>query len=204
MTTQPSDSRHAWAEPTTLDGLGEITARWLEGDVADHPNGHHGGPDPETEEITRPLIELNRAGYVTECSQPAESPEGDTVDGSELGQRAAVSGFAAPGLSRRIQTAAERAGLIVITHRGAATPWTRDVDVPTVVTHWGGAERTWFGTHLAAEDLNLYYSWINDTAFDALCAADQVTVTDPEWGRKDYLWVVLMDAVRAGGVPCVS
>jgi hypothetical protein len=77
-----------WQTAHSLGDLGELTALFLEGQLSETPS-HGGPPDPETGPLIPVLTEVNRAGFVTEQSQPGIPPD---ADGSA--QRANVSGFA--------------------------------------------------------------------------------------------------------------
>ena len=98
--------RQAWEAARTLADLGELTAQWLEGAIASQPAYTPGcGPDPETAPLIPVLACCNRAGYVTNGSQPGEAGTG--YDGAWWEQRAAVEGFASPAVAERIWEAAE-------------------------------------------------------------------------------------------------
>lgn len=192
--------KRAWRAPVDLEGLGEVTAQWLEGRIESHPNGHYGGPDSETDEIRDALIALNRAGLVTDCSQPGQTPESEG-DGEDWWQRAAVYGFATPAFdawTREVEVA--HPDLIVVRHRGADRRWfprlrglfqsSPGTAVPC--TRWNGRVHTAFGSHMHASDIGLCFDPTSDEAYDTLCSAVQLTVIDSEWGRKDYLWAALV------------
>jgi hypothetical protein len=58
----------------------------------------------------------------------------------------------------------------------------------------GDQENTWFGNHLDLRDIEddqAGYGICHPGAIEALCAAWQVTIIDPEWGRNDVLWPAL-------------
>ncbi len=62
------------------------------------------------------------------------------------------------------------------------------------VTLAGDQENTWFGSSYTRgdiEDDQAGYGICRPGAIEALCAAWQVTIIDPEWGRNDVLWPVL-------------
>jgi hypothetical protein len=185
----PAADLAPWTQARTLADLGELTAQWLEGTIPAEP-GYCGGPDPETLPLVPVLAWLNRAGYVTDGSQP-----GDT--GGSWEQRAAVSGFAAPQTARVVIAAADAAGLIVITDPVTPRRRTR-LAGRQPVTRIGGRPCTWFGATLPARHLRdpwTGYGICHRDAVDALCQAWQVTVIDPEWGRDSLLWPVLAAAV---------
>lgn len=57
------------AQAVTLGDMGELTAQWLEGKLRVHP-AYAGEPDPETEGLNEVLARCNRAGFITDFSQP--------------------------------------------------------------------------------------------------------------------------------------
>ena len=69
--------RKRWASARTPADVGELTAQWLEGRIASQPGYAPGcGPDPETADLTGVLAACNRAGFITDTSQPGESGPG--------------------------------------------------------------------------------------------------------------------------------
>lgn len=67
-------ARQLWARTTTFADLCELSARYVAGDLAFSPLSG-GSIDEETSEIASALVELNRAGMLTSCSQPALIPD---------------------------------------------------------------------------------------------------------------------------------
>jgi hypothetical protein len=187
-----SDSQAAWHSARTLRDLGQLTGRWLEGRLADIP-GYAASPAAETLPLVPVLAVVNRAGYVTNGSQPGTAGPG--FDGARWEQRAAVEGFADPALTARIVDAAWRNGLAVIAHDPARLPrWRFGHDRELPVTRRNGEVVTWFGAHLPRRDLRddwTGYRICHPDAIAALCGAWQVTVIDPQWGRSGLLWRVL-------------
>jgi hypothetical protein len=179
--------RKRWASARTLADLGNLTAQWLEGDIMSQPAyAPNCGPDEETCPLTGALAACNRAGFVTDCSQPGYSGDGTWE------QRAAVEGFASPGVLGRILRETDGTGLIVIAQRSSR----RRVRYGKahVVTRHNGAAYTRFGAQLPRRDLrdpHVGYGICHADAVDALCRAFRVTVIDPRWGRNDLLWPAL-------------
>lgn len=189
--TERAERQH-WGQAQSLADLGEVTARWLEGEIKYHPNGYDGGPDPETTDIIPALAALNRSGFVTNGSQPGLGPTRG-YDGNIWWQRAAVEGFADTATADRLETTAADAGLIVIRHSGAR--WRCDYRAMRACTASDtpcGVERghlhTHFGVRLSRGEVKLSF---DGYLFDELCKAEQVTIIDPEWGRTGFLWSTL-------------
>jgi hypothetical protein len=185
--------RRQWQVARTVGELGELTARWLEGELASQPGYQAGcGPDEETRPLIPTLALINRAGLLTGCSQPGEEP-GIGYDGLMWSQRAAVSGFTEPALAHRIATAAATAGLWVQTTTASG-------DHPTdrfVVTTRAEAPFTCFGGQRSRRDLAWHYEECSREASEAVCQAIQVTIVDPEWGRNNVLWPLLNNLAHA-------
>lgn len=188
-----------WQSARTLADLGQLTARWLEGDLADVP-GYSGPPDDETLPVVPMLARLNRAGYVTNGSQPGEAGPG--YDGDWYEQRAAVEGFTDRALGLRLAAAARRAGLAVVAHDPASLPrWRIRYSGCVPVTRAGGCTFTRFGAQLPRRHLRdgwTGYGACHPDAVAAVCGAWQVTVVDPVWGRPDRLWAALEGAITGG------
>jgi hypothetical protein len=140
------------------------------------------------------LAALNRAGWLTDVSQPGWGP-GIGYDGATWAQRAGVSGFTDPWLAGRIEAAARAAGLIVIRHDGAGRWWWQRRGGVTVTTR---ADRpyTGFGDRWTRGELGSRYAECGTLAIAGIREAVQLIVVDPQWGRDDLLWPVLMDVLR--------
>lgn len=186
-----ADDLAAWRSARTLSDLGELNARWLEGDIGQQP-GHLGGPADETIPFIPLLAKLNRTGFVTISSQPGY--DGPGHDGARWQQRAGVQGFIGSAEPmRHIRDLAVRAGLEVIAHDPATLPRWRYRNRPAiVVTRRCSLEYVTFGGiqlprhHIRHRQRG--YGRCHRDAIDALCGAWQVTVIDLEWGRETLLW----------------
>lgn len=114
--------RSPWAKASTFAELADLTARWLEGDLAvgDHPGypsdeGEPIGPDPETAPLAGTLAALNRRGWLTITSQPGERY---SSDGVQVVQHAGVEGWVVSEELRTSLTAfAREHALVLTTHR---------------------------------------------------------------------------------------
>jgi hypothetical protein len=187
--------RAQWFAARTLPGLANLTARWLERDLASQPGYDESGrgPDPETLELAPTLVLLNRAGWLTDCSQPGYVTADDA-------QRAACTGFADRRLADRVARTAQDAGLLTfaapVDRRWWARRHRRRAGVAVSREH--GAPVTWFGCRAHRRDLELRYGgWCRPEAVAAVVASTNLTVVDPVWGRNDVLWPVLREVVSA-------
>jgi hypothetical protein len=183
--------RRLWASARTLADLGELTAQWLEGAIASVP-GYCGGPADETRELIPVLAAVNRAGFVTDCSQPGGSGPG-------WEQRAAVQGFADPATWIRLWEATE--GLPLMRAGQQATRFRVNYRTALPVTRDRRGIVTRFGAVLPRRDLRdswVGYGACHPDAVEAVCGAWQITLIDHEWGREDSpLWTALAEFVIA-------
>jgi hypothetical protein len=192
MSPRPDNSRPGdldWPTARTVADLGELTARFLLGGYPESPT-HVGPPDPETASIRDRLVLVNRAGLVTEGSQPG------VID--EYGSsRAFVDGFCSLAVCDTVEQACTRAGLVALVRRPrrprvpAAWPRCRYPAIPVGVDP-AGRTCTTVGGFIPTSWLTSFYP---RAARTARLAAWDVTVFDPEWGRADLLWTTLTGAL---------
>ncbi|MBT2439800.1 hypothetical protein J7E93_06625 [Streptomyces sp. ISL-36] len=188
--------RARWRAARSIADLAGLTARWLEGEVTSHPScaTPNYGPDEEPAHLVPVLAAANRAGYLTDNSQPGLIELGS--DGVLWEQRAAVTGWIDRNnqqMVRRITTAARDAGLLVCVDR----PGT---EVP--VTKVDGQDYTVFGAVLP-EYLPVLWPapLIDRDLFATLANATAVTLVDLRYGRDSLLWPVLAEAVGSEVTP---
>lgn len=184
-----------WTTASTLADLGELTARYLLGEFPRTPT-HYGPPCEETTSIRDRLVQLNRAGLVSENSQPGEIDQYGR-------QRAWVEGFCDATTREAIEDAGIRAGLIVLVRRPHAQrmrcfgfqdwypnlPMTVDLDWRVYSDAGGWTPASW---------LRKFYP---RSAVRVRLASWNVQVLDPEWGRTDPLWDTLTRALEGGPTP---
>lgn len=166
--------RRRWREATGLADLGELFVAWLHGEIAETP-AHGGGPDPETNPLTEVLTSVNRAGFVTDNSQLAETIGGETWN-------TWVEGFATDETLGRIRAAAAGTGLTVTACRGREHGERHGLG-----TGWqcpGRSARSFWSDSCPRTAGELRNSWY-------------VMVSDPEPGRNELLWGTL---ARVAGV----
>ncbi|RJQ70573.1 hypothetical protein D5S17_29020 [Pseudonocardiaceae bacterium YIM PH 21723] len=178
-----------WSSATTLQQVAQLTALWLEGSIDSQPGYMpESGPAEETTDggLVPVLARCNRAGWLTDCSQPGLSiAEGD--------QRAGVEGFTTPDLADVLAAAALDAGLVVHLHDG--TGWSGRNEYTAVTRDEQGRIFTGLGRRRSRRELNFQYSEVSRSARREIRAAQQLTIIDPEWGRKDLLWTTLETAL---------
>ncbi len=179
----------AWREITTIRGLGDLTAQWLEGQLRyGGPNNGGYRPDHETASLVPALAAMNRAGFATEFSQPGE------VRGSWL-QRAAVSGFCDARTAEVLEAACLATELICLVY-----PPGVDVPVDLPVSRDGG--RAYTGAGMSVGVGEIVQLWAGTCSYElaqALANSHQVTIIDPAWGRDDLLWPAVLQALDAYG-----
>jgi hypothetical protein len=189
-----------WQQAGTLADLAELTARWLQGDpdVGDHPGypsdpDEQPGPDPETAPLIPALVAANRAGLLTVTSQPGVQEH--TKDGRCL-QHAAVEGWTVDAaLLADLLAQADDQGLLAIVHTLAAPgPSARGF----VVTYDRGEPFTVMGRPLPREAVE--EELLPDCGAAAVAQVLTgwfVTLIDPEAGRNDRLWPLLLASTSA-------
>lgn len=175
--------REPWLRARTLLELGELTAQWLEGGLTWLPGYNASVPDDETLHLVPILAALNRAGYVTDFSQP-----GYDLDADRCGQRAAVGGFCDEALADALNAAASGTDLVVL--RLPAGHVESSVQ-QLVVTLDDGQDYTWIG----GTTLEHYREDVSPEGLLALETACYVDICDPRWGRNDLLWPTLLRAL---------
>ena len=184
-----------WDDARTLADLGELTALWLLHDGVIYHPGYGDwegdpGPDQETAEIVGPLAAANRAGYVTDCSQPGRIHERGW-DGSWWDQRAAVTGYATIPTRDRLRARMDNQ-LIVIDRPLRILPWGKWRHV-TPVTWRNKEEHTWFGHRFAILDILREYNSRSWRLNMRLARARQITIIDPKPCRNTLLWPLLAE-----------
>ena len=182
-------ARKRWAEARTLPELADLMALWLEGELPLWP-GYGDGAADETTELIPVLARANRAGFLTDQSQPGV--DGPGFDGLRWQQRAAVSGFVGDEqLLARIRRVGEAAGVtVLISH-----PWLLPQGRGITATLRGGQPYTTFGEYMPPRVLRQIWTGISRQAIAEVADAWQVTVIDPEYGRNDRLWMALEEAI---------
>ncbi len=183
--------RDQWHGAETLSELGEVTARWLEGDIVHNPS-YNGRPDPEIDVIAAPLAAANRSGFVTGGSQP-----GGTWDGWV--QRAAVDGFADDATRERLLEVATRHGLTCISHKAPMLRTDYGLTETVTVTRLrpGDDPEVWnphtnFGAALSRYTVrDGLIITANEDVLDEAAEVWQVTLMDPDWGSNASLVAAL-------------
>jgi hypothetical protein len=186
----PTD-RAAWRQAQTLADVGELTARWLEGELGSQP-GYSSPVDVDENDVpglTADLAALNRAGIVTTGSQAGY--DGPGYDGAHWQQRAAVSVLADEATAANLREQfADRDGVVVQDRTSVNLPWRPD---RLTVTTRDGYPMTDFGTREPTADR----AAASPGAADAIRNAEQLVIYDEEWGRNDRLWPALREAGTA-------
>jgi hypothetical protein len=169
-----------WRTATTLDELGELTARWLEGTLLYQPAYLAARPDRETRSLITVLAAVNRRGFVTRNSQPARP----LVNG--FGQRAWLCGFVSQAAVRELEDLVLTTGLVLL-----ATPPALQCTVDVPITMMAGRATTHGGQHLDGAGIRFLYGADTPEAVGTLTRAWQVDLFDPEWGENSRLWAAL-------------
>jgi len=166
-----------WRRAQTLDDLGELTAKWIKGDLKYHPC-YGEGVDSETVPLREILAKYNRKGFVTTFSQPAVS-----IGNEGCGQRACVEGYAREDLAKRIATLGLHTDLLIFIF----APGVRGgYQIPITVEEFHPF--TWCGGCWDFEELDCLTKICGASALLSLRSAWKVTAIDLQWGREAYLW----------------
>lgn len=166
----------AWQSATTVVDLGQLTARWLEGQLGWHPWYETERPNEETTELIPALGRVNRAGFFTTDSQPGRRGRG--FNGRLWEQRAFVGGFVADQkLLKRLKAAAGSHGcqIDVRSSRRARAAW---IEATRADGEWKMAG----GGAIDAREITHEWQDLNPVALAALIGAQQVSIVHPEWG----------------------
>jgi hypothetical protein len=182
--------RPLWAQAGGLADLGVLMARWLESDITYQPAYCGPVPEDETTDLIPVLAAVNRAGLVTDFSQPGQPLVGGCA------QRAAVGGFCDEQMLSELIRATFGTELVLMYFAPNSVSEAR-----VVVTLDAGEEFTWLGRIETAEDIaDAYAEDLAPAGVHGLAEAWQVHLFDPVWGRNDLLWPLLADvAARRTG-----
>ena len=165
-----------------------MTARWLLGAVRKHPS-YPALPDPETRRIIKPLVRLNRSGFITDFSQPAEPLQAGSA------QRAAVSGFCPEPVALRLAAVTLLADLLVLVY-----PPNQGGGYQIPITLEDYRPFTWCGSFDPGEHIGELRG-LSRKAREALRRSWYAVAIDPKWGRKGHLWRHLLRAIQKGTLP---
>lgn len=197
--------RRAWGSARTHAELGELTVRYLRGELAESPS-YLGPTDPETGPIRDDLVALNTAGLVTTQSQPGDDAE--EVRGEIWEQRAFVEAWCARDTAERLWRALERQGDVewrvtpVASFRGRSRWWRRDRarHGAAAVTRVDGKAVTAIPEESSTELFDEAWGrWVNADAWDALREGYCIIAMDSDWGTRRVLWDTLRAALEVPG-----
>jgi hypothetical protein len=165
--------RRRWKQAITLADLGELVIAWLNGEVTQTP-GHLGSPCDETIQLIPALTVLNRAGFVTDNSQRADT-RGDRTWNTW------VSGFTSDEVLGRLDEAVAGTPLLLTACRGCHHECDQRAD-------------EWW--HCPWKDAADFWAERCPRMGDELYGCWYVAVSDPEPGRNDLLWPALERIAR--------
>ena len=181
MAPVPTDAaasdREVWAHATTFQQLCAVNARFVDRKLSFSPLHGEGAIDAEADAIAPFLVQLNRRGLLTTGSQP-----GGTWPKHRGRQRAWVEGFAMKATALGLYEKALYTELDIRiwepgTHSDGSAPITQQDGHP--FTNVGPPD--W-------EALEHFGAVCGPDAMGELRTAWYVVVTDPRWGRRNYLW----------------
>jgi hypothetical protein len=171
-----------WAEAGSVSRLRELAARFVEGKLRARPHYFGAMVDSETEGLTGALAAINRAGLLTDNSQP-----GEEIDG--WAQRAWISGFATETVIDTLLAGCLDTDLLVL-----ALPPGMAQGARVCISRDGQKESTWSGAFEPL--LELYFNG-SEKLTSELVELWCVDIIDPVWGRNDLLWPTVQAALTA-------
>lgn len=181
-----------WAAAQSLGDLGQLTARWLRGEIKSQP-GYYGPVDVDEDiapGITDALVTLNLAGLVTDQSQGGY----DGPDYEAAPWEAWVTGYADDDMFWRLDRMLFGTGFHLYAWPAASmSDWSGRL--PYGVSPVDGPIRG----RLSTRDVRFLYGGCGDGAVEALLHAWQITIYDPQPGSND-LWPVLAAAFAGTAV----
>ena len=178
-----------WRTASSLADGAELTALWLEGRSTYLPMYADDKPAEETQPWVAALASINRAGFVTDGSQPGV-PLSDAYP-----QRAFLTGYCDESTADRLDRALARTELVVVTFGSGALG---EASIP--VTLHNGQPCTWLGRTddlLDPEQFEFSASESNPVYVEALRNATHLQLFDPVWGRPDYLFQSTLTALAS-------
>ncbi len=203
------EGRELWLATRSLSELGELTASWLEGRIGYLTSGATPQPDDEIWALVPALAAVNRAGFVTDSSQPGQ-PAGARSPGWI--QRAAVTGFCDYDTKNRIAALGLKTDLVAL-----ASPPGAEFDLSMTAINARLFKMDWVvrmsGAHVCVSSNGergvshvggrlddayidrVYGGEVHPDGVRALHEAWQVAIVDPVWGRNDLLWPRLVEAL---------
>lgn len=191
MRRMSQHDRARWQAAASLHDLGQLTAAWLEGTISSQPGyAPETGPDRETDDLIPVLTRINRAGYVTDSSQPGVADD-IGADHAIWSQRAAVQGWLDPPRATTLAETAADTGLIAITHPVLTRRFRRREPGWIDVTRRNSRVVTGFGAQRRRSDVHHCYDACGDDAVEAVLAATQLTLASPDYGPHQPLWDLL-------------
>lgn len=180
-----------------MGDLGELTAGWLAGRVPAQP-GYGGTVDVDEEDapgLTRALVALNRAGFVTNGSQAGFVGGDRSGCGTFWRAHAFVAGLIHPhrdDLVHSLHSTITPQGFEVLAFHGTRRTWfRRGASVVVTTRDDGRGEYPNTGlSQMGGSTVADLYQWCSDDLIDLACDAWQINVYDPEPGRNE-LWPAL-------------
>lgn len=158
--------RKAWRNARTLDDLGALVVRWLNGELTETPD-HMGPPEDETVPLAGALTVVNRGGFITVMSQLGGGDADETWN-------AWVDGFATDAVLNRLRKAVDGTRLVLTACRG--------------LVHDHEQNDHWYRNRCQWRMVAGYWQERCPAIAEELAGCWLASVTDPEDGRNDLLW----------------
>jgi hypothetical protein len=172
--------RAAWLSARDFADLGDLTVKWLHGEIQQTPD-HAGPPAEETIPHIEVLSAANRAGFVTTGSQSA-----DAATGGWPACEAYVQGLASDATLRELRFAIAGTDLVMSGARG------REIFGNREARRWHRMLRTRWLRRVWRSDTGFYRHRCPRVSAE-ITAAWWVNIADSVPGRNDVLWPALAE-----------
>lgn len=185
--TATSEQLAPWRAVRSHADLGRATAAWLRGEHDFYPTYGDPRPAEETTPLLEQLAAMNDLAFATDDSQPGVA----IVNGG--GQRAFVTGYSDAETAALVMQGTDGSDLVVVAFPpGGAGAGQIPVSLDA------GEECAWCGIH-GPDDYSYIYRPISVELDEVIRSGWTLHILDPVWGRNDYLWPRVLDALEEGG-----
>lgn len=190
--TKRARDRAAWRRARSFDELCALGARFVAGELAWFPGWGAAELDVESDAIRASLVALNRAGWLTTCSQPARV---DVERGLE--QRAFACGFASERVARMLVglAARDRSIRVRVERRGERVAGPVTVTREPARGRAAKVARVAIGGPAIEAELMCFADDLAPAMLAELARRPYVSAWDVAWGREERLWPALEQAL---------
>lgn len=175
-------ARRAWRDAATISEIFELSARFIESRSPYFPGYGGDTVDYEAKDLVPYIAAFNRAGFLATVSQPG-------VDDPDWKQRAFVDGFALEPVAKRIARVSLYTELHIV-----VSPPDYPVGSHTPATLRGFMPHGW-SRFTTFDELEFLEEACGEAAHQELKSAWGVSIVDLKWGRNDFFWPYIAQAI---------